>query len=205
MPTISEKRWRFPGIGSLLFFFFWILYGWSWNCHGTFGMYLDAKALQWVYNEAQSLLEVKSSAIMDLVGAKQFMLYPLGLMSFFQRLSLAPSLLFQSWEWGGDLLEEFGRDYNIKYSSRICLWKSWNPRTLDQRLNSAKWAWIHFTFKKKKNPCITTWDLYSEDSIGKKTKKNLFHFSFPVLRVSITKDRLTREKWTDVYSSEYPM
>ena len=47
-------------------------------------MYLDAKALQWVYNEAQSLLEVKSSAIMDLVGAKQFMLYPLGLMSSFR-------------------------------------------------------------------------------------------------------------------------
>ena len=178
MPTISEKRWRFPGIGSLLFFFFLILYGWSWNCHGPFGMYLDAKALQWVYNKAQSLLEVKSSAIMDLVGAKQFMSYPLGLMSFFQRLSLAPSLLFQSWEWGGDLLEEFGRDYNIKYSSRICLWKSWNPRTLDQRLNSAKWAWIHFTFKKKKSLHhylrFILWGQYR----GKKKPKP-FPFFFP--------------------------
>ena len=31
--------------------------------------------LQWAYNEAQSLLEVKSSIILTLVGSNQFLLY----------------------------------------------------------------------------------------------------------------------------------
>ena len=62
----------------------------------------------------QCLLGVKSSAIMDLVGAKQFMSYPLGLMSFFQRLCPGPVSLVSVVRMGGDLLEEFGRDYNTQ-------------------------------------------------------------------------------------------
>ena len=54
-----------------------------WVCH-------LANAFQQAYNEAQSLLEVESSAILDLVGSNQFLSCPVA-MSFFQWL--CPALL----------------------------------------------------------------------------------------------------------------
>ena len=38
-------------------------------------LHLHANVVQWAYNEAQGLLEVKSSAILGLVGSNQFSLY----------------------------------------------------------------------------------------------------------------------------------
>ena len=59
-----------------------------------------------VYNEAQSqsLLEVKSSATLDLVGSNQFMLYPQRLCHSFKDCALPASLPFH-WE-GAHLLVE---------------------------------------------------------------------------------------------------
>ena len=48
-----------------------------------------ANALQRAYNEAQSLLEVESSAVLDLVGSNHFLSCPVA-MSFFQWLCPAP-------------------------------------------------------------------------------------------------------------------
>ena len=42
-----------------------------WVCHLAF-----ANVLQCMFNEAQGLLEVESSAILDLVGCNQFSSYP---------------------------------------------------------------------------------------------------------------------------------
>ena len=49
-------------------------------------------------NEAQGQLEVESSAILVLVGSKQFMsvLYPQGLYHSFRGCALLPFLLFQN-------------------------------------------------------------------------------------------------------------
>ena len=56
-----------------------------WACH-------LANALQQAYNEAQSLLKVETSAILDLVGSNQFLSCPVA-MSLFQWLCLAPPYL----------------------------------------------------------------------------------------------------------------
>ena len=61
-----------------------------WVCHLTY-----ASELQLAYNETQGLLEVKSSAILDLVGSNQFMSYPQWLCHSFKGCVLLLSLLFQ--------------------------------------------------------------------------------------------------------------
>lgn len=48
-----------------------------------------------LYNEAQGPLEVESSAILDLVGSNQFLLYPQWLCHAFKGCAPPPSLLFQ--------------------------------------------------------------------------------------------------------------
>ena len=50
-----------------------------------------------MYSEAQGLLEVRSSAILELVGSNQFLWYPQQLCYSFNSWALPPSLLSQ-WE-----------------------------------------------------------------------------------------------------------
>jgi len=56
--------------------------GWPQNCHVAGGYHLDANVLQWVYNEAQGPLEVKSSTILDPVGSNWCLSCPMA-MPFF--------------------------------------------------------------------------------------------------------------------------
>lgn len=50
-------------------------HGRPWSCPGTCG-YGQHAVLQWAHTEGQGLSEVNSSATLDLVGSKQFMLSP---------------------------------------------------------------------------------------------------------------------------------
>ena len=61
-----------------------------WVCHLAY-----ANVLQPAYNEAQGLLVVESSTILDLVDSNQFMLYPQELCHSFKGCALPPSPLFQ--------------------------------------------------------------------------------------------------------------
>lgn len=57
--------------------------------------YLAQHVLQWVYNEAQVLLEITSSTILDLViGANQFLSCPIAMLGLFKGCAPALSLLF---------------------------------------------------------------------------------------------------------------
>ena len=48
------------------------------NCHGAGGCVIQhANVLQWAYNEAQGLPEVKSSSILGLAGSNQFLFFSL--------------------------------------------------------------------------------------------------------------------------------
>ena len=58
-------------------------YGWPQNHDAGGCTILYANILPWAYNEAQGLLEAESSAVLELVGSKQFSLCPVA-MSFFQ-------------------------------------------------------------------------------------------------------------------------
>ena len=49
--------------------------------------------LQWAHNESQGLLGVQCSAILDLIGCNQFLLYPQRLCHSFKSCALPPSLL----------------------------------------------------------------------------------------------------------------
>ena len=92
IPAISGKGQRFPGIGPPpTFGFLWLASELSWClwvCH-------LANALQWAYTEAQGLLEVESSAILDLVGSNQFLSCPMAMSILLKGCALPPSLLFQ--------------------------------------------------------------------------------------------------------------
>ena len=55
---------------------FLFFYGQPRNCLNTRGCVIEhASVLQWAYNEAQGLLEVKSSTILGLISSNQFMSY----------------------------------------------------------------------------------------------------------------------------------
>ena len=57
---------------------FLTFYGWPWNCHGAGTCDIQlADVLQRAYKEAQSLLEVESSAILNLTGSNQFLSNPM--------------------------------------------------------------------------------------------------------------------------------
>ena len=65
-------------------------YGRPWNCHGACGCVIWlADVLQGAYTEAQGLVEVDLSAILDPFGSNQFMSCPRA-MSFFHMLCPAP-------------------------------------------------------------------------------------------------------------------
>ena len=71
-PTILEKGWKFPRTGPLGLL--WMALELSWHllvCHLA-----HANLVQWAYNEAQGLLEVDSSALLDLTHSNQFLSYP---------------------------------------------------------------------------------------------------------------------------------
>ena len=62
---------------------FLTLYGWPWNGHGAGGCVIQlANVFQRANKEAQHLLEVESSAILDLTGSNQCSSRPMT-MSFF--------------------------------------------------------------------------------------------------------------------------
>ena len=70
---------------------FLVFYGRPQNCQGACGCHLTyANVVQWVYNGAQGLLDVESSAILGLVGSNQFLLYPQ--YHSFKGCALPPSL-----------------------------------------------------------------------------------------------------------------
>ena len=56
-----------------------------WVCHLAY-----ANVLQWACNEAQGLLEVESSVLLDLIGSNLFYVITSRAMPFFQRLCPAP-------------------------------------------------------------------------------------------------------------------
>ena len=88
------KGWGFPGIGPLATFwpFTVSLLELSWHLWVCYLAY--ANVLQCAYNEAQGLLAVESSAILDLIGSNQFMLYSQQLFHSFKGCALPSSLLF---------------------------------------------------------------------------------------------------------------
>jgi len=75
MGGLFQLFWRrsrhFQELGHCPLFLLWLASELSWCwwvCHSAY-----AKVLQWVYNEAQGLLEIESSVILDLVGSNQFL------------------------------------------------------------------------------------------------------------------------------------
>ena len=87
IPALWEKGWRFPGIGPLLTFSPLLLaLELSWSLGGV--SFSFAGVLQWACTEAQGLLEVNSSAILDLADFFQFMLFFLRLCPSFLSVCL---------------------------------------------------------------------------------------------------------------------
>ena len=77
------------------------LHGQSWNCHGTCVCNLACWYVTIsIYSEAQGLMEVESSAILDLFSSNQFMPCPWAMSFFFFFYvilsKVMPSLLFHS-------------------------------------------------------------------------------------------------------------
>ena len=61
-----------------------------WMCH-------LANVLQWRYNEAQVLLEVESSTVLDLVGSNQFLSCPYGFVILLKVVCPVPFPLVSKW------------------------------------------------------------------------------------------------------------
>ena len=88
--SVLEKRQRFPEIEPVSIYDLWcaaLELSWHWwLCH-------LANVLQWPYNEAQGLLEVQSSTILDLVSSTSLCCV-LWICHSFKGCPLPPSLLF---------------------------------------------------------------------------------------------------------------
>ena len=87
IPAILRKGGDFQELGHHPLF---DTYGGPWNCHGSVGVSVSLlMCYNELYTEAQGLVEVDLSAILDPFGTNQFMSCPQA-MSFFQRLCPAP-------------------------------------------------------------------------------------------------------------------
>ena len=95
IPTILGRGGDFQEWGHYpLFGLLWWALELSWRLWVCRLAY--ANVLQGAYNEAQGLLEVKSSTILGLIGSNQFLLYPQQLCHSFNGYALSPSFLSQS-------------------------------------------------------------------------------------------------------------